>query len=89
MATTGTNSATERRRAARSKTLKTATIVYDRGRCTMTCTVLEISPSGAKLRPQDAIWVPESFDLRLPDGNTRHCDLVRKSRADIAVRFAD
>jgi hypothetical protein len=88
MTTTGTNTASERRSAARAKTLKTATIVYDRGRCTMVCTVLELSPTGAKLRPQDTIWVPESFDLRLPDGSTRHCDVVRKVRADIAVRFA-
>ena len=87
MTTTGTKTASERRGAARAKTLKTATIVYDHGRCTMTCTVLEISPSGAKLRPQDAIWVPESFDLRLPDGSTRHCDVVRKVRTDLAVRF--
>jgi hypothetical protein len=88
MATTDANTSAERRGAARAKTLKTATIVYDRGRCTMVCTILEISPAGAKLRPQDTIWVPESFDLRLPDGSTRHCDVVRKVRTDIAVRFA-
>jgi NAD(P)-dependent dehydrogenase (short-subunit alcohol dehydrogenase family) len=57
--------------------------------CTMTCTILEISPSGAKLRPQDPIWVPESFDLKLPDGSRRHCDLVRRVKTDIAVRYAD
>lgn len=83
-----TNTASERRTASRAKTLKTATIVYDKDRCTMTCTVLEISPGGAKLRPQDSIWVPESFDLRLPDGTRRHCDVVRKFRTDIAVRFS-
>jgi len=83
-----TNTVSERRGASRAKTLKTATIVYDKDRCTMTCMILEISPAGAKLRPQDAVWVPESFDLRLPDGTRRHCDVVRKSRTDIAVRFS-
>ena len=83
-----TNTAPERRTASRAKTLKSATIVYDNDRCTMTCTVLEISPTGAKLRPQDTIWVPQSFDLRLPDGTRRHCDVVRKFRTDIAARFS-
>lgn len=88
MTTTAPQSASERRAAARAKTLKTAMIIYDQGRCTMPCTILEISPEGAMLRPQDTIWVPESFDLRLPDGTRRHCDVVRKVRTDIAVHFS-
>ncbi len=88
MTTTTPQSAAERRAAVRAKTLKTATIIYDQGRCTMSCTILELSPGGAKLRPQDTVWVPESFDLRLPDGSRRHCDVVRKIRTDIAVRFS-
>ena len=89
MTTTGTNAATERRNASRAKTLRAGTIIYDNGRCTMGCTILELSTGGAKIRPQDAIWVPESFDLRLPDGTKRHCDVIRKDRTDIAVRYAD
>ena len=83
------STAQERRTASRAKTLKTGTIAYDRGRCTMTCTILEYSEKGAKLRPQDAFWVPESFDLHLPNGTRRHCDVVRKDRTDIAVRYVD
>lgn len=79
--------AEERRSARRAKTLRTGLIIYDEGRCTMACTILEQSSDGAKLRPQDSIWVPENFDLRLPDGSRRHCDLVRKDRSDIAVRY--
>jgi hypothetical protein len=89
MTTKGAGAGSDRRGTTRSKTLKTSTIIYDNGRCTMTCTILEISPSGAKLRPQDPIWVPESFDLKLPDGSRRHCDLVRRVKTDIAVRYAD
>jgi hypothetical protein len=81
--------ASERRNASRAKTLRAGTIIYDNGRCTMNCTILELSSGGAKLRPQDVVWVPESFDLRLPDGSKRHCDLIRKDRTDIAVRYAD
>ena len=84
-----TRPAGERRNTARAKTLRNGLIIYDQGRCTMSCTILEISAGGARLRPQDAIWVPESFDLRLPDGSRRHCDLVRKDRTDIAVRYTD
>jgi hypothetical protein len=87
MAMTETNPATERRHDARAKTLRSGLIIYDEGRCTMTCTILELSAGGARLRPQDAIWVPASFDLKLPDGSRRHCDVVRKDRTDIAVRY--
>ena len=87
MSTTATNPAKERRHTARAKTLRNGLIVYDQGRCTMTCTILELSAEGAKLRPQDAVWVPPSFDLKLPDGSKRHCDVVRKDRNDIAVRY--
>lgn len=82
------NSGQERRAARRAKILRTGLIIYDKGRCTMPCMILEQSANGAKLRPQDSIWVPESFDLRLPDGSRRHCDIVRKERTDIAVQYA-
>jgi hypothetical protein len=84
-----TSATEERRTAARAKTPRTGLIIYDEGRCTMSCTILELSPAGAKLRPQDSVWLPESFDLRLPDGTRRHCDVVRKVRTDIAVRYAE
>lgn len=81
------SSAQERRTASRAKTIRNALIVYDQGRCTMSCMILELSATGAKLRPLDSVWLPESFDLRLPDGSRRHCDVVRKDRTDIAVRY--
>lgn len=79
--------ADDRRTARRAKTLRTGLIIYDEGRCTMTCMILDQSSAGAKIRPQDSIWLPENFDLRLPDGSRRHCDLVRKERSDVAVRY--
>lgn len=78
----------ERRNAARAKTLRNGLIIYDEGRCTMPCTILELSAAGAKLRPLDSVWLPESFDLKLADGTRRHCDVVRKDRFDVAIRFA-
>ena len=89
MSKLGTSAAEERRHDSRAKTLRSGLIIYDDGRCTMTCTILELSAGGAKLRPQDSIWVPASFDLKLPDGSRRHCDIVRKDRSDIAVRYVD
>jgi hypothetical protein len=87
MSTNTVNTAEDRRHSTRAKTLRNGLIIYDEGRCTMTCTILELSSGGARLRPQDAIWVPASFDLKLPDGSRRHCDVVRKDRSDIAVRY--
>jgi len=89
MSIAGSIPASDRRNTSRAKTLRNGLIIYDQGRCTMSCTILERSAGGAKLRPQDAVWVPDNFDLRLPDGTRRHCDLVRKDRSDIAVRYAD
>lgn len=79
----------ERRNAVRAKTLRTGLIIYDEGRCTMSCMILETSSTGAKLRPQDPIWLPDNFSLRLPDGTRRHCDVARKDRTDVGVRYAD
>jgi len=79
--------ADERRHNKRAKTLRKGLISYDNGRCTMACTILEISAEGAKLRPQDSVWLPEFFDLKLPDGTSKHCELVRKDKNDIAVRY--
>ncbi len=87
MSTSTANPAAERRHTARAKTLRNGLIIYDEGRCTMSCTILELSAGGARLRPQDAVWVPASFDLKLPDGTRRHCDVVRKDRSDIAVCY--
>lgn len=84
-----THSGDERRNDSRAKTLRSGLIIYDQGRCTMACTILEISAGGARLRPQDSVWVPDSFDLRLPNASRRPCELVRKDRTDIAVRFID
>jgi hypothetical protein len=77
----------ERRNDLRAKTLRSGLIIYDHGRCTMSCTILEISAGGARLRPQDPVWLPDHFALRLPDSSQRPCELVRKDRTDIAVRF--
>lgn len=89
MSNLSTHPGEERRNDSRTKTLRSGLITYDQGRCTMACTILEISTGGARLRPQDSIWVPELFELRLPNGSWRSCELVRKDRTDIAVRFVD
>ena len=80
-------SAAEWRHGPRRKTIKTATIVFDGGHCTMPCTVLDLSPEGAKLRPSDPMLLPDQFDLHLGDGLVAPCRVVGKRGGDVAVRF--
>ena len=77
----------EKRVGLRKKTLRGGTIVYQNGNCTMTCMILDLSDTGAKLRPADPVYVPETFDLVLPGGATFRCELIRRTKDQIAVRF--
>lgn len=82
-----TGSPDEKRKGARKKTLKGATISYQDGHCTMTCTIRDLSGTGAMLKPADPVHVPEIFQLILPDGLSYDCRVVRRTRDQLAVRF--
>jgi PilZ domain len=81
------NNAKEKRGGTRKKTLKGGAIVYQNGNCSMNCTIVDISDTGAKLKPADPVYVPETFDLVLPNGPTYRCVLIRRTKDQIAVRF--
>jgi hypothetical protein len=84
---TMSNDSDDKRGGARKKTLKGATISYQNGQCTMTCTIRDLSESGARLKPADPVHVPESFTLILADGTAYQCKRVRKAADEVAVRF--
>lgn len=77
----------DRRTTHRAKTIKSGTIVYHSGRCTVRCSILDLSPDGARLQPVDPSLVPPSFELRLTDGTTRQCVVTRRTGNLVGVRF--
>jgi hypothetical protein len=56
--------ALERRRSPRRRALKRATVVFRRGYCTMGCHILDISETGALLKPADIFLCPSEFVLK-------------------------
>jgi len=77
----------ERRASARNKTLRTATISYQYDSCTMKCIILDISELGAKLKPTDSMILPEYFRLKIDYGQSYNCQMVRRTKDQIGVRF--
>ena len=79
--------ANERRRNARMKTLKAATIVYQFDSCTMKCIILDISDTGARLKPAESIHLPGTFRLVLDHGASFDCKVVRRMDDQLGVQF--
>lgn len=79
--------AAERRRLPREKILKSGIIVYDRGTKTMDCMLINFSEEGAKLRPLDALALPQTFELRIGRNAVYFCEFLRRTGCDIGVRF--
>ena len=77
----------ERRREQRMRTLKAATIVYQFDSCTMKCIILDISESGARLKPAEPIHLPNTFRLVIDHGASFNCKVVRRMEDQLGVEF--
>ena len=77
----------EQRRHPRRKTLLGGMVIYENNTCTMNCTILDLSDSGALVKPGDIVNCPQSFRLKNSRGLDRMCELVRRAGQNIGVRF--
>jgi hypothetical protein len=77
----------EARRSKREQIFDKAMIVYNDAFCTMDCQVIDYSPDGARLRPLNPKDCPVYFELRIKQGPTRNCMVLRRSGREIGVRF--
>lgn len=77
----------DQRFSKRIKALRNGTISYNHGATTMDCSILDISEAGARLRTADAVFVPDSFRLRLSPTLTIGCEVIHRSAKDIGVAF--
>ena len=76
----------DNRSAPRHKVLKAATISFGGG--AISCTVRNLSDSGASLEGASQIGIPDSVVLEL-DGGGRRCRVVWRKEKRIGVRFVD
>lgn len=75
------------RRTKREKLFGKGMIVYNDAFCTMDCDVVDYSAEGARLKPLNPRDCPAHFQLRIKQGPTHNCKVVRRSGAEIGVRF--
>lgn len=76
-----------RRVSDRSKTLKSAKIVFNKNQSVIDCMVRDLSPTGAKIKLGDMLPLPKTFILELNDGTRHDCERVRAMGLEIGVRF--
>lgn len=79
------------RRESRKEVGRKAWLDIGAGRPLLTCTLIDISQSGAKLALDDAAQVPPTFGLRLTrDGSpTFSCRIVWRNAEALGIAFAN
>jgi hypothetical protein len=76
-----------RRHGARRRVLKSALIVFNGGHCTLGCQILDVSETGALIRPSDIFLCPDEFVLQPRIGSLRHCEVVWRKPDMVGVRY--
>ena len=78
----------EKRREPRTRTLKTARIVFNDGGSVIDCVVRNLSSGGALLVLPNVLGVPETFELHIDsDGSCRAARTIWKGHGTIGVAF--
>jgi hypothetical protein len=77
----------EKRRARRTRVIKAAVIVFNDSHCSMDCQVLDLSKTGARLKPADNLVCPEQFTLKFPNGPVHLCEVKWRKGNILGVCF--
>jgi len=78
----------DKRHSARRRVLKSAIAAYNDRHCTIPCVVRDISATGARLRSDSSISVPDTFELIVElDGLEMQCEVVWRKLDELGVRF--
>jgi hypothetical protein len=83
----GTADHAQRRQAARQKTLIGAQVVFNDLMSTYNCTVRDLSETGARLKLNAPVQVPQAFMLRFGDGRVRQCKVRRRNALELGIEF--
>jgi hypothetical protein len=77
------------RKATRRRVLKSGVIAFNERFSALPCTVRNLSPTGAQLRVDGTLNVPNTFELLIElDGLEAQCEVVWRKDKEIGVRFA-
>ena len=76
-----------RRQRPRSRTLKSAQIVYNNQTCLADCVVINASECGAALQLNDFLEYPTKFLLKVHRGATHNCEVCWQRGNKMGVRF--
>jgi hypothetical protein len=77
-----------RRSRPRRRVLKSGTIAFNDRFSALPCTVRDLSETGAHLRVEGTVNVPNTFELIIDlDGLEANCEVVWRRDKDIGVRF--
>jgi two-component system nitrate/nitrite response regulator NarL len=79
----------DRRASLRRRTLQKASILVDGKTTVVDGMVLDMSDTGAKIRPTSMARLPARFELRCGFGRTFNCEVVRRSGFYLGVQFVD
>jgi hypothetical protein len=80
----------ERRRHPRSRTFKAARILLNQHHSTISCTIRNLSPLGARLDVASALGIPERFDIIFDaDRSIRPCRVIWQNEKQLGVEFAE
>jgi hypothetical protein len=79
----------EKRRHQRAHVLRRARIVFRRGYSTIDCVVLDLSPSGARLKVDEWLALPDRFELRIENGARREAEVCFRAMEMTGIRFTD
>jgi hypothetical protein len=72
----------------RRRVLKSGVVAYNNRHLTVPCAVRDISETGARLRVDLPLQVPDTFELLIPlDGLEANCKVVWRRGTDVGIRF--
>ncbi len=78
----------DQRGSRRTRVLKSGNISFGGG--TISCTIRNVSETGAQLAVESPLGIPTEFTLVIPsDGVSRACGVIWRSGNRIGVRFAE
>lgn len=77
----------ERRKSPRYSVSNDARILFRNRSCQMKCAIVEISNSGARLKPSDPVLLPNEFELVMSTKQRVTCEVVHRNASEVGVRF--
>jgi hypothetical protein len=76
------------RPSRRRRVLKAGIVASNDRRLTVACTVRDLSESGARLRADSSVGIPDTFELIVEtDGLEANCEVVWRKGSEVGVKF--